>query len=245
VTAPRFFVPEASADGPVLISGDEAQHLTRVLRLRAGDSVRIFDGRGREWLGRIATLGRASAAVEIDAPVDPVREPPVQVTVAVGVLKGDQMDTVVRDATMLGAAAILPLASAHVSVPPRAWRSGAVAERWRRVAVASAKQCGRAVVPAIAPVTDFKAALDATVERLVMCVEPSARMRTAGRHERMKARPRSALVLIGPEGGWSAEEIALAEARGAVALGLGPRTLRAESAPTVALTALWSMWGWE
>ena len=228
-----------------MIDGDEALHLARVLRLRPGDAVRVFDGRGCEWQGRVASIGRASATIALEGTVDPAAEPPVRVTLAAGILKGDQMDAIVRDATMLGAAAIIPVASAHVSVPPRAWRSGSAVERWRRVAIASAKQCGRAVVPEISPVTEFTALLEAPVfGPVIMCLEPGAAEGVADATGVGGDRPAAALVLVGPEGGWSAAEVRLARARGAVPLRLGPRTLRAQTVPTVALSALWTMWGW-
>jgi 16S rRNA (uracil1498-N3)-methyltransferase len=163
--------------------------------------------------------------------------------VAVGLLKGDQMDAVVRDATMLGATEIVPIASEHVSVPERAWRSGAAAERWRRLAIASSKQCGRAVVPVIGAVQPFDHALDIAAEIRLMGVEPSASGDAVVELSALP-RPSSALLLTGPEGGWARTEIDRAVARGATLVNLGPRTLRAETAPTVLLASVWTIWGW-
>jgi 16S rRNA (uracil1498-N3)-methyltransferase len=121
------------------------------------------------------------------------------------------------------------------------WRGGKSIERWQRVAVASAKQCRRAVVPEIASITPFAAVVASGGTRL-LCVEPSAeRARPIGA---MGPAPTHATVLIGPEGGWSQAEIAAAEEAGCRLIRLGPRTLRAESGPIVALSALWTCWGW-
>jgi 16S rRNA (uracil1498-N3)-methyltransferase len=240
----RCFVPAVASDR-VALPPDEAHHVARVLRLGAGAAVVVFDGRGREWDARIAAIDRRDVTVEIVAPRTPIAEPAVAVTLAIALLKGDQMTTVVRDATALGAAAIQPFVSSHVTVPERAWRERS-SERWQRVAVASAKQCGRAVVPVIHDVVTYADALArADGDLLVCCVEPALGI-TLG-VERPIPRPASgrAWLYIGPEGGWSADEIASMRERGATLAGLGPRTLRAEITPTVALSALWTQWGWE
>ena len=218
--------------------------MTHVLRLGVDDDVRVFDGRGREWIGRVASVGKAGVTVEMFREVKPVAEPAVRVTLAVAVLKGDHMDGVVRDATMLGVTEIVPISSEHVTVPDRAWQSGVAVERWQRIAVASAKQCGRAVVPAIAPVSPLEAILaNRPVDVRLMCVEPDH----AGAKKvavTVASPPQTALALVGPEGGWTIAEIELAARHGARLVHLGPRTLRAETAPTVLLSALWTVWGW-
>lgn len=240
----RFLVPGlAPAGGRVMLPRSEAHHLVRVLRLAAGDLIVLFDGRGHEWLARVAETGRATVAVEALEPRTPVSEPPVPVTLGLAVLKGDQMDAAIRDATMAGAAVIAPFVSAHVAVAERAWRARSL-ERWERVAVASAKQCSRAVVPAIRPVVRLDDLLSGPAAALrLLCVEPA--QATDARQDAPLPRPSDALVCVGPEGGWTAEELTLAEQAGCQLLTFGPRTLRAESAPLVVLSVLWAWWGWE
>ena len=151
------------------------------------------------------------------------------------------MDAVVRDATMLGAAVVAPVLSAHVAVSGQARRAQS-RERWERVAIASAKQCGRAVVPEIRSLARFEDVVaDKTVDLTIVCVEPAHGVATAMAD---LARPKRALLMIGPEGGWSPAELELARGAGARFIDLGPRTLRAEAAPVVALSALWTEWGW-
>jgi 16S rRNA (uracil1498-N3)-methyltransferase len=235
----RFHVPGAH-EPAVDLPADEAQHLTRVLRLIVGDEVVIFDGTGGEWLGRVARAARGAVRVDLLAARDPVPEPAVHVTLGVGLLKGDQMAAVIRDATMLGVAAIAPIATAHVTLPAPAWARQPL-DRWTRIAIASAKQCGRAVVPAILPVTRLPDLLAGPEdETRILCVEPVWPDSITA--PAIPARPR-AVLCVGPEGGWTEEEVALARSRGAYLLGLGPRRLRAETAPTVALAALWTVWG--
>jgi 16S rRNA (uracil1498-N3)-methyltransferase len=235
----RVFVPSA-APPRVTLSPDEAHHLTRVLRARTGDAVVAFDGRGREWDARIEAIAADAVTLELLAARTPAAEPAVRLVLGVALLKGDQMDDVVRDATMMGVAAIVPVLSDHVAVPDQARRARSH-ERWNRVAVASAKQCGRATVPELMPMTAFDAALAGTgCDVTVMCVEPAAAVQASV----LPPRPASALVLVGPEGGWSAPEMARGGEQGACRLTLGPRTLRAEIAPVVAISALWTAWGW-
>jgi 16S rRNA (uracil1498-N3)-methyltransferase len=241
---PRFYAPGARGDGrPIALSSDEAHHLTHVLRLAPGADVTVFDGAGGEWRGRVASTGRRGVTIDLGDPVTPVAEPPVRVTLGMALIKGDHMDTIARDATALGVSAIVPLISAHVTVPKRAWKGEAARDRWQRVAVAAAKQSRRAVVPAIAPVTPFEEVVRyAGDAAMFICVEPARAPRTLG--ETGWRPPASALVLVGPEGGWSDAELSMAAARGARPLVLGPRTIRAELAPVVAISALWTRWGW-
>jgi 16S rRNA (uracil1498-N3)-methyltransferase len=223
------------------LSSEESHHLTHVLRLRAGDEVVVFDGRGHEWDARVGSRHDARIELDIIGPRAAVVEPPIDVVLAIGLLKGAHMDVVVRDATALGAHVIAPFVSRHVDIPKRA-DNARIVERWRRVAIESAKQCRRAVVPEISaplPLADLVAALgpDTTV---LVAVEPGlAHGGDPG------ARPRGpAAIFIGPEGGWAPEELETFTAAGARPLGLGMRTLRAELAPVVALTTLWTTWGW-
>jgi 16S rRNA (uracil1498-N3)-methyltransferase len=246
MSRPRFFAPLAQLDGaPVGLPADEAHHLRHVLRLAVGAEVDVFDGRGHEWRARVVAADKRDVQVALEEPRTAIPEPPVSVTLGIGLLKGDQMDAVVRDATMLGASAIAPFVSDHVAVPSRS-RDGAI-ERWQRVAIASAKQCARAVVPDIRAVCSLDALLDDSAgHAVVAAVEPRADV-SASALWRFGAEgpvPPRALVMVGPEGGWAASEIDRLVARGARLIQLGPRTLRAETAPTVVLSVLWTVWGW-
>lgn len=246
----RVYMPDVTGLGSdVEVRGDEAHHLTRVLRVRVSDAVHVFDGRGREWRAHVGSVSRSTVSLVVEREVSPVPEPLVAVTLAVGVLKGDQMDAVVRDATVMGVTAIRPTVTDHVVVPSKAWRDERGVDRWHRVAVAAAKQCGRAVVPTISPVTPLEALWSQTGDAgaaamTLVCVEPAAVADGLLPDWRAAARPSRALVLVGPEGGWSAGELASFAARRAHGVSLGPRTLRAEAAPAVALTLLWATWGW-
>jgi 16S rRNA (uracil1498-N3)-methyltransferase len=243
VSCPRVYWPAGDPlSGGVEFTGDDAHRLRQVLRLATGDAVALFDGRGHEWVGQVTTVTNQGVLVSALEAITPVAEARIPITLAIGVLKGDQMDAVVRDATMLGVSTIVPLRTAHVTVPAKAWRSGAARERWQRVAIASATQCRRAVVPDVRTVTDFESCVREPVALRLMCVEPALNARSDD--WRSTRPPESVQVLIGPEGGWAAAEVEQAQAAGARLISLGPRTLRAETAPVVALTLVSAALGW-
>lgn len=242
----RFFVPALGAPGDlVMLSADEGAHLTRVLRLRPGAPIVLVDGRGGACAATIEAV-RPEVRARVGEPIAPAPEPRVPVALAPAVLKGDAFDQVVRDAVMLGVATILPVISTRTEMKCAALARGRRIDRWTRIAVASMKQCGRAVLPAVAPSVDLRALLEAPVEGArLMLVEPQARGSDRVSIATLAAHPvpAAATLLVGPEGGWTPEEVEAAREHGWTLLALGGRTLRAQTAPTVAITALWTIWG--
>ena len=243
----RFHTPAAErTDDVVDLPRDEAQHLFRVLRLKVGAAIRVFNGRGTEFDAVVATVSKDGARVRVGPTRDAVPEVRVAVTLAQAVLKGDKTDDVVRDAVMMGVAAILPLVTTRSEVSLAALERGHRRARWQRIAVSSAKQCGRAVVPAILEPRAFKdmPALLAALPPIgpaLMFVEPSASGDVSSLGELDEAPSLETMVLIGPEGGWTADEID-ASATACRLLTLGARTLRADAMALIALTALFTRW---
>ena len=241
---PRLYVPSVQHGGQVLaLPADEAEHVRRVLRVKPGSAVRVFNGRGLEFEARVSAVDRRGVSVEVGAPVTAAPECRVHVILAQAVLKGDKIDDVIRDAVMMGVAVVQPILTARTDVPGRAFSRRGRAERWERIAIASAKQCGRAVVPEIHPPFSLSECLEAhRCDARIVLVEPAVASSGSAPGGVVRA-PRSALVLIGPEGGWAPEEVAEAVAAGCVPVTLGPRTLRADAAPLVALSVLQHVWG--
>ncbi len=241
---PRLYVPSLDPrDRTVALPEDEAGHLRRVLRVQAGAAVRIFDGQGREAEARVTSVDRAGVVVEVGEPVVPVPEWRVRVTLAQAVLKGDKIDDVIRDAVMMGVASIQPMLTARTDVPEAAFTRGRRLERWQRIAVSSAKQCGRAVVPPVLAPRSLPDCLRAwTTGPALILVEPAAAPAEPASWPAGGA-PASAMLLVGPEGGWTDDEVALSLEAGCVPVSLGPRTLRADAAAIVALSVMFHVWG--
>jgi 16S rRNA (uracil1498-N3)-methyltransferase len=247
VTA-RFYAPDAHAPGDLIaLPDDEAEHLTRVLRLKRGDHVIVFNGRGQAFDAIVERAGKGAARVVVGAIGDAAPEPRVAITLVQAVLKGDKMDDVVRDAVMIGVAAIQPIVTARSEVTHASVVRGRRRDRWERIAVSSAKQCGRAVVPAILEAESFGAVGTLIDERqlpgpALMLVEPGAGSDVVSIGELDGTPPREASVLIGPEGGWTPEEVAVAAERCRLVT-LGGRTIRGDAMALVAVASLFTKWG--
>jgi 16S rRNA (uracil1498-N3)-methyltransferase len=240
----RFYAPGAASGERIALPDDEAAHLTRVLRLKAGATVRVFDGRGREYeaLVEIATKRQVSVVIGVRR-VAPAREPRIAVTLAQAVLKGDKMDHAVRDAVMMGAAAIQPVVTTRSETTVQLLQRRGARERWQRIAVASSKQCGRAVVPPVLEPLNYEDLVDVdTIGSAFLLVEPDAAEKVMPLALLPHNVPAEASIFTGPEGGWTAEEI---ERGSAVAhlVTLGTRTFRADCMAVVALTAFFTLWG--
>lgn len=238
---------------------DEAQHLSRVLRLKPGESVAVFDGKGVEAIAQVERVSARRVTVRVIQPRSAAQEPAVAITLAQALLKSDKMDRVVRDAVMLGVTAIQPFVSQRTDVPRAALQSGVRQDRWERTVISSVKQCGRAVVPPVLETLEFGQLIRSSGEErsgagpagsprvsdrmTVMFVEPGA---GAGRVDDLTAlegrRPSEAMILIGPEGGWDPQELEAAEAAGVKLVRFGKRTLRADAAAAAAIVVLQYVW---
>jgi len=246
----RFFAPSLDpGDETAILPREEGEHLTRVLRLTAGDTVAVFDGRGHEFLARVVgsvvdAERRRAISVQLLSRIEPAVEPTVAITLVQAVLKADKMDEIVRDAVMLGAAAIHPIITSRTEVTVAAVMRGARLDRWRRVALASVKQSRRAILPEIRIPLRFEDFLEEPPSALrLMLVEPSsaADVESIGAL-RAHPIPGDAAVMVGPEGGWTLEESAMARARGVRLMSLGHRTLRADAVPIAAISVLQFLW---
>lgn len=238
----RFYAPAlAPADQTVALPDDEAQHLVRTLRIGRGTEVRVFNGRGFECTAIVELADKRGVVLRTASRIDPAPELPFTLTLAQAVLKGDKFDEIVRDATMLGVAGVQPLLTRNIDVPHAYLARGHRVDRWQRIAVSSAKQSGRAVVPHVRDSCLLAEALASDDDIRIVLVEP--KLAADVRAPRDVPRPsRAATVFAGPEGGWTSEEISQASAAGATFVTLGARTLRADAVALVALPVLLFAW---
>jgi 16S rRNA (uracil1498-N3)-methyltransferase len=243
-TMHRFYAPGLTIDRETQLPEDESQHLARVLRLRRGDAIVVFDGKGREAIAHVEAVAPRRVTVRATAYRSPAPEAAVAITLGQALLKSDKMERVIRDAVMLGAAAVQPFVSGRTDVPRAAVRSGVRQNRWERTVISSVKQCGRAVVPPVLETREFDDLVGADEASMkVMFVEPDNQDATVrGMASLEGAPPRDALILIGPEGGWNPEEVRQAASAGVKLVTFGRRTLRADAAGAAAIAILQYIW---
>jgi len=242
MTRRRFYAPPSAFNAnrdSVALATDEARHLREVLRLKTGDEVYVFDGTGREFHCRIEESRRDAAQLKVIGEVAPAHpESPLHLTLAVALLKGEKFDLVVQKATELGVARIVPVVTrlADIRLRDEADATKRVA-RWQRIALEAAKQSGRAVVPEIVDPVSFSALLqnarldsaaDAPLRHLLFSEREGESLDSA--RGRMGANVSALTALVGPEGGWTNEELAAARAAPWTIVTIGGRTLRAETA---------------
>ena len=238
---PRFFVTAREVEGErATLRGTEFRHLQRVLRLREGDQVTLFDDAGKEHAGVILTLSPRVAVVRITATTVPARESPLAITLYQGVPKGRKMDLVIEKATELGVRTVVPMTSAFSVAGATAGKH----ERWQRIALAAAKQSGRTQVPTIAPAQTVADAVSAArnFDLRILFFEGADAVPIAAAPD-PPTRPATAAVIVGPEGGFSGDEVARARDAGFLVLGMGPRVLRTETAALVAMALVQARWG--
>ena len=243
MTLPRFYVPDLdSSSGSAELPAEESHHLVRVLRLAGGDQVVVFDGRGGEFLSRVARADRHRTRVTLLQPLPSAPGPTVSIVLVQAALKGDKMDDVVRDATMAGVARITPVVAERSLVRVSSLARAHAQERWLRVSVSSAKQCGRSRLPVLDAPRTFDDWLQTSAEGLrLFLVEPSS---ADGSAARLRAAldgvspesPQAVSCIVGPEGGWSLSERDRATKAGCTAVTLGSMTLRADAAGLVAVS---------
>lgn len=233
---PRFFVDTPlTAAGELSLPPGAARHV-QVLRLQPGDALTLFDGSGPEWQAEVTAMGRSEVRVKLIAAEQPARELTRSVTLAVVMPANDRMDFLVEKATELGAALLQPLMSERSVLRLTGDRADKKRAHWQGVAVAAAEQSGRTVPLQVAPVQTLSAWLaalpPAAVDEWRGLLSPRAASPWA-----TPAQPR-AVFLSGPEGGLSDAEEDAARARGFSPVTLGPRVLRADTAPLAVLAAL-------
>ena len=237
----RVYVDAPVAAGKrLVVAGSAANHITRVLRLRNGDALTVFDGSGGEFAARIEEFRKDSVVVSVEdhRPLD--RESPLPLTLAQGISRGERMDWIIQKATELGASRIVPLFTKRSVVRLDEKQAERKLQHWRAIAVAACEQCGRNRIPDLAAPLDFFDVLPADssgVTRLLL--SPTGDLRIDDLQDVAKG----ITVLIGPEGGLEDVEQEAAVAAGFKAVRLGPRVLRTETAAIAALTIIQRYFG--
>jgi 16S rRNA (uracil1498-N3)-methyltransferase len=237
----RLYCPLPLATGATVdLPEAAAHHAARVLRLKGGDEVTLFNGEGGEFAARIVRVDARAVAVDVGEFRANNRESPLVVTLIQGLATGDRMDYAIQKAVELGVAAVQPVTTVRSVARLDAARAEKRILHWRQIVISACEQCGRNRVPAVLPLRDLDDWLLApTGASLRLLLAPDAQGALAG-----MTRPAGSIeFLVGPEGGLAPEETAAALRAGFSAVRLGPRVLRTETAALAALGALNTLWG--
>lgn len=237
---PRFFTGQTLNEGAQLeLEKDPSRHIAKALRMRAGESVYLFDGSGVEAHAQILAVDKNRVTVTVRDISEPPRESPLRTVLIIALSRGDRMDTIVQKATELGVSEIWPMVSERTGVRLDAERLAKKRDHWQRIAVSACEQCGRNRIPLIASTTPYSEALSscAKLEGLRLILHPGGSQLALAEH------CSSLAMLVGPEGGFSDDELAWAQDAGFTAFSLGPRILRTETAPLAGLAVVQARWG--
>lgn len=225
----------------LMLGGAPARYLGRVLRLRVGDELTLFNGHGGEYYAVVQSLGKEAVTLEVGEFIDREAESPLRIHLLQGLARGERMDLIVQKCTELGVSRISPLSTDHGVVRLEGKRARKRVDHWRGIAASACEQCGRNRLPEIDEPIGLRDWLGQNLEQQAarIILRPGAATPIGD----VAVDASTLVLLIGPEGGFSESEYELAEATGFEPVGLGPRILRTETAALATVTALQTLFG--
>ncbi len=236
---PRFFVEPFDGDVAV-VTGADAHHLARVLRVRIGEPLTLCDGQGTDYLGEVSAVSPEAVEVSIAERRPTIAEPTAAVTLYQGLPKSEKMDFIVQKAVELGAVRVMPVSTARSIVRLKGDEGAKKQARWQKIAAEAAGQSGRGIIPEVGEVLSFAKALERLKnEHAVVCYEGGG----VPLSQTVDTQTESISVFIGPEGGFDVAEIEKLREIGVQPVTLGNRILRCETAPVVALSVVMQLSG--
>lgn len=230
---------ELSIDAPISLDEKASRHLAQVLRLSEGDELILFNGSGKDYAARISSCSKKRVEVTIFAEYENQAESGLDVYLYQGISKGDRMDTAIQKSVELGVQGIIPIVCERTVVRTSSERNDKKISHWQNIVVSACEQSGRAKLPAVSQVMDFKSVLNSQPEGLSILLHPD-QTETISKIDLTETRIN---LFIGPEGGFSDQEIDLAKKAGVKLVSLGKRILRTETAPIAALAVLQARYG--
>lgn len=237
---PRFFTQDITEAGGC-ITGEDAKHIAKVLRMKVGDELTVCDTKGRDYDCMIEEIGAGEVRLKVLSVAPSQSEPDVRVHLYQAMPKADKMETIIQKAVELGAASITPVMTRRCVSRPDAKSMDKKLVRYNRIALEAAKQCGRGVVPPVLPLLELPQALEQMQRTgcpILFYENATAPAKQVIAKARESGKELEIAVLIGAEGGFDEDEVALAREHGCHILSLGKRILRCETAPLAALTIL-------
>lgn len=228
----RYFVePDLFSEDEISIVGDDVHHIVNVMRAKEGEEILVSDGAGRTALAKLVMLSSKEVKAQVLELLDEQCELPIRITIGQGLPKGEKMEWILQKGTELGAYSFFPFSSERTIVKLDEKKEAKKLERWRKIVKEAAEQSHRAVLPEILPPVSFREAMKASsaYTRCAIAYEKEGGTTLHQVLDELKADD-TLLVLIGPEGGFSSEEVGIAESNGFLPISLGPRILRTETA---------------
>ena len=241
---PRIYQSMALASGQIIdLDAQATSHLTRVLRLRVGDALFVFNGRGSEFEGTVTAIERRAASIQLGKAHHQNVESPLEIVLVQGISRGERMDYAVQKAVELGVSQIVPVNTERTVVNLKGDRQTRRQQHWQAVVNSACEQSGRNVVPEVKPIVPLQKWLEESEQEGEFDLKLVLHHRAQGSLSGLPRPKRSVIVLIGPEGGLAPPEIATAESAGYLPIRLGPRVLRTETAVVATLSVLQLLWG--
>jgi 16S rRNA (uracil1498-N3)-methyltransferase len=247
----RLYCPDLPAPGhQFTLPEQQASYVGKVLRLKANDDLYVFDGKGGEYHARIVSVERREVMLELDAVINNRKESPLWIELGQVISRGDRMDYAIQKSVELGVSCISPLFSERCEVRLDAGRQKKRRQHWQQIVFSASEQSGRAMTPLVNQPVSFDAWLTAIEADVKLIFHPCDQHMTSHQHINgapmlppTSVTPNKVAILIGPEGGFTDNELQHCLAKDFIPLVLGPRILRTETAPVVALTFLQQRWG--
>lgn len=238
----RFFIKNSLSE-EIIINDQDAHHISKVLRLQAGDTIAVIDPDGRAGIAQIKQCSTDHVNLVLQGVLEETKEAPIQVCLAQGLPKSDKMDYIIQKAVELGIATVYPVQMDRSVVQYDASKKKARRERWQKISEEAAKQCGRSLVPSVEPIQNLDELFSHIPDdvTIIMLYEGQAEK---GFRQILEEKPAAAyLLLVGPEGGFSNKEVAAAQKHGASVVTMGPRILRTETASLAAIAMIMYEYG--
>ena len=236
---PRIYSEQPLQAGiTVDLAESAANHVGRVLRMKVGEPLVLFNGEGGAFQGKVAVVSKKQVQVDLESQLEGDAQSPLVIELGQTLSRGERMDYAIQKATEMGVTSITPLFSERCEVKLNAERQEKQRRRMQQIAISACEQCGRNIVPVINPPMKLQEWLDSRDTELNFVLHHRTEKKLDGYEK-----PASVSLLIGPEGGLTAEEIAQAETREFKSLALGPRVLRTETAPVAAISLMQFLWG--
>ncbi|WP_257266284.1 16S rRNA (uracil(1498)-N(3))-methyltransferase [Endozoicomonas sp. ONNA2] len=236
---PRIYSEQLlQADSSIKLSESAANHVGRVLRMRPGEPLVLFNGQGGAWQGKLENVNKTSVIVYLESFIEGDAQSPLTIELGQTLSRGERMDYAIQKATEAGVTAITPLWSERCEVKLNAERLDKRVKHWQQVAISACEQCGRNIVPTIHTPVKLDDWLTTRSTELKFVLDHRTTKQLSDFQQ-----PGSLSLLIGPEGGLTPQEIELAEGHWFNPLALGPRVLRTETAPVVAIALMQYLWG--